>query len=142
MKTFSTIIATAALLGLAASAPAAELEIQVQGLASGQGEVLVAVFSGPDNWLRKPVAVAKQPAAGQRDGTLTVLLKEVPEGLLAVSVIHDLNGNGRLDMNAMGMPQEPFAFSNKAGGQFGPPRFEQAGFELKGASARIAIKLD
>jgi len=141
MKTFRTI-AAAALLGLAANAQAAELEVQVQGLASGQGEVLVAVFAGAESWLRKPVVVSKLPAAGQQEGRLTLLLKEVPEGLLAVSVFHDLNGNGRLDMNAMGIPQEPFAFSNQAAGQFGPPRFEQAGFELKGTSARIIVKLD
>ncbi|MFX8281946.1 DUF2141 domain-containing protein, partial [Acinetobacter baumannii] len=41
-------------------------------------------------------------------------------------VFQDANGNGRLDMNAMGMPVEPFGFSNDAVGNFGPPRFEQA----------------
>lgn len=120
---------------------AAELELDVQGLSAGTGQLLVAVF-GADGWLRRPIAASRQDASTQQAGALRILLKSVPEGTVGVSVIHDLNGNGRLDMNAMGMPQEPTAFSNNAVGQFGPPRFEQAAFELKGEGARLTIKLN
>ncbi|MGN6826111.1 DUF2141 domain-containing protein [Paucibacter sp. M5-1] len=120
---------------------AAELDLDVQGLSAGSGQLLVAVF-GAEGWLRQPIAASRQDASAQQGGALRVLLKNVPEGLVGVSIIHDLNGNGRLDMNAMGMPQEPTAFSNNAVGQFGPPRFEQAAFELKGEGARLTIKLN
>lgn len=120
---------------------AAELDLDVQGLSAGTGQLLVAVF-GVEGWLRQPIAASRQDASTQQGGALRILLKNVPEGTLGVSVVHDLNGNGRLDMNAMGMPQEPTAFSNNAVGQFGPPRFEQAAFELKGEGARLTIKLN
>lgn len=126
---------------LSPTAQAAELELEVQGLASGTGQVLVAVF-GAEGWLRKPIAAGRQEAAAQQGGALRIQIKDVPEGMVGVTVIHDQNGNGRLDMNAMGMPMEPTAFSNNAVGQFGPPRFEQAGFELKSPGARITIKLN
>jgi len=130
------------LLALSAlSAQAAELELDVQGLGHGGGQLLVAVFSA-EGWLRKPIAVARQDAAIQQSGALRLVLKDVPEGLVGVSVVHDLNGNGRLDMNVMGIPQEPTAFSNNAVGQFGPPRFDQASFELTSAGARHTIKLN
>jgi uncharacterized protein (DUF2141 family) len=122
-------------------AQAAELELEVQGLSDGRGQLLVAVF-GAEGWLRQPLAVSRQDAATQQGGALRLVLKDVPEGVVGVSLIHDLNGNGRLDMNAMGMPQEPTAFSNNAVGQFGPPRFEQASFELKPAGARLSIKFN
>ncbi|MET0520049.1 MAG: DUF2141 domain-containing protein [Burkholderiaceae bacterium] len=133
-------------LALAAPARAADLILDVRGLGSAQGEVMVAVFGDAESWLRKPVAVARQPAAGQKDGVLSLTLKDLPPGALALSVFHDLNGNGRLDRNLMGIPQEPFAFSNDAVGQFGPPRFEQARFEPNpagkaDAAARVAVKL-
>ena len=64
----------------------------------------------------------------------------MPPGRLALNVAHDLNGNGRLDMNAMRMPTEPFAFSNNATGMFGPPKFEAAQFEVV-AGARLSVSL-
>lgn len=137
MKAF--LMSTLALSGLCAQA--ADLELDLQGLSGGTGQVLVAVF-GAEGWLRQPIAVTRQDAAAQRGGALRLMLKEVPEGVVGVSVIHDLNGNGRLDMNAMGMPQEPTAFSNNAVGQFGPPRFEQASFELTSAGARITLNFN
>jgi uncharacterized protein (DUF2141 family) len=133
------LISTLALSSLCAHA--AELELELQGLSGGGGQVLAAVF-GAEGWLRRPLAVARHEAAGQQGGALRLVLRDVPEGVVGVSVIHDLNGNGRLDMNAMGIPQEPTAFSNNAIGQFGPPRFEQASFELKPAGARLTIKFN
>jgi uncharacterized protein (DUF2141 family) len=138
----SLLISLLALSGFSGlSAQAAELELDVQGLSNGGGQLLVAVFSA-EGWLRKPIAVSRQDASAQQGGALRIVMKDVPEGLVGVSVVHDLNGNGRLDMNVMGMPQEPTAFSNNAVGQFGPPRFEQASFELKSAGARLTIKFN
>ena len=132
----------AALLAGAAMAQAADLELDVQGLASQQGEILVAVYAGPDTWLKTPVTVARQAASASQGGSVHVVVKDVPEGTVAVSLFHDLNSNGRLDMNAMGMPLEPYGFSNDAVGQFGPPTFAQASFELKAPSAHITVKLN
>ncbi|CAN5175397.1 DUF2141 domain-containing protein [soil metagenome] len=133
--------AAAALLLWSATAQAAELELTVQNLASGQGAVLVAVFNEEGQWLKAPVAVAKQPASTQVDGKLTLLLKDLPEGELAISVFHDLNDNGRLDLNGMGIPLEPFAFSNEAKAMFSAPKFQAARFSVP-AVARMTITLN
>lgn len=138
------LLTTAALLAAVAAtglAHATDLEVEVQGVASSDGEIMVAVFGDAETWLRKPVAVAKVAASAQQGGSVRVLLKDVPEGTLAFSVMHDVNGNGRLDRNPMGMPTEPFAFSNNAAGSFGPPKFEQATLTVQGASQRVAAKL-
>lgn len=146
MKTNTAAKVSVGLLMLAAllgTARAGELSLQVQGVASEQGEVMVAVFAGPESWLRKPAAVARQAAATRNGETVTLLIKDLPEGPLALSVFQDLNGNGRLDTNAMGVPKEPIGFSNNAAGAFGPPRFEQARFELKpGVAGQQSVKLN
>lgn len=141
MKT--PLIALAALAALCASslAAAADLTLEVRGLESSQGTVMVAVFADAEGWLRQPVAVARQSVAGQQGGVLQLTLKDLPAGRLAFSVFHDLNDNGRMDRNAIGVPLEPFAFSNNAVAAFGPPRFEQASFE-PGSSARLSIQLN
>lgn len=128
-------------LAIAASAQAADLSLEVQGLKSTEGEVLVAVFQTAQGWLRQPVATRRSSAATAAGGRLTLNLSGLPDGPLALSIVHDLNANGRLDMNPMGMPVEPYAFSNNAAGGFGPPRFEAAQISPKPGET-VAVRLN
>jgi uncharacterized protein (DUF2141 family) len=50
-------------------------------------------------------------------------------GTYALAVIHDENGNARLD-TFMGMPREGFGFSRNPGIGFGPPRFRSTSFTV------------
>lgn len=128
-------------LALAAPAQAADFTLEVQGLKSGEGEILVAVFQTAQGWLRQPVTTRRAAASTMAGGRLTLNLSGLPEGPLALSIVHDLNANGRLDMNPMGMPIEPYAFSNNAAGSFGPPRFEDAQISPK-PGASVAVRLN
>ncbi|MDI4631791.1 DUF2141 domain-containing protein [Pelomonas sp. V22] len=133
------LLAAAMTAGLA---QAAEIELEVTGLKQAEGQLMVAAFVDVGNWLRKPVAVATVAASKQEGGRIVVRIKDLPEsGDLALSVLHDVNGNGKMDSNPMGMPLEPFAFSNNAVGNFGPASFEQAKFTVK-PGARISVRLN
>lgn len=59
-----------------------------------------------------------------------------------MKAFHDLNGNGKMDMNPFGMPTEPFALSRDAGGKHGPAVWADAVFDVgTGANAqRIVIR--
>lgn len=59
----------------------------------------------------------------------------VPAGTYAVSLIHDENGNGKLD-TALGMPREGFGFSRNPAISFGPPKFKSAAFVVNGTAAQ------
>ena len=135
-------VSLAVLLAAAgAQARAADLELEVSGFSgtgADRGMLMVAVFDA-QGWLRKPVAVDRQAVSAARDGQLVLRLTGLPDGPIAVSVFQDLNGNGKLDMNPMGMPIEPFAFSRQAQGNFGPPSFEQA--VLPAGTTRHEIRL-
>lgn len=50
-------------------------------------------------------------------------------GVYALAVIHDENGNAKLD-TFVGIPREGFGFSRDPRIGFGPPRFEAASFEV------------
>ena len=41
----------------------------------------------------------------------------------------------------VGMPKEPWGMSNNARGNFGPPKFEDARFELKGDTS-LVVKVE
>ncbi|MDT8998941.1 DUF2141 domain-containing protein [Paucibacter sp. APW11] len=127
---------------LPGSAQAAEMELEVSGLTASSGQLMVAVFDQAAQWLGgKPVALARAAASAQQNGRLLLSLKDLPEGEVAFSVFHDVNDNGKLDSNAMGMPTEPYAFSNNATGNFGPASFEQAKFSVK-PGVRVSVRLN
>ncbi|MBT9491479.1 MAG: DUF2141 domain-containing protein [Paucibacter sp.] len=138
-----TILTCAALLCAALTTPAyaVDMEVEVSGLTQTEGRVMVGVFSDAGTWLKKGISGASVEASQQKDGRVLVKLQDLPEGSVGLSVFHDVNGNGRLDSNAMGMPKEPYGFSNNAACVFGPPKFEKAQFEVK-AGARVAVQLN
>jgi uncharacterized protein (DUF2141 family) len=138
------LLATA-LIALPLCAQAADVTLEVEGLDTQrlQGATLmVAVFTDAAGWLRQPRVgqrfVLGPEAAG---GRVSLVLQDVPEGPLALSVFQDANANGRLDMNALGIPTEPYGFSNDAAGSFGPPKYEQAVL-TPAAGAPVRIRLN
>lgn len=136
--TLAALTAALSLLALT-NVQAADLNVEVAGIAEAKGEVMVALFNKSEGWLRKGVIASTATAA--QVGTVKVSFPNLAEGDYAVSVIHDLNSNKRLDSNAVGMPIEPYGFSNDAAGNFGPPTYDQAKFKFGPESKSITIKL-
>ena len=127
-----TILAAAALLA-ASPAFATELTFEITGIESAEGHVLVALYD-ETQFLKKPIKAFRL----KPDKTLAGTFGDVPPGTYAVSVVHDENGNGRLDFNAVGFPIERYGFSNNPF-LMGPPRFDDARIEVNGAARAIPI---
>jgi uncharacterized protein (DUF2141 family) len=108
---------------------AGDLTIEVSGITPGRGQIYVAVYDRPETF----------PTAGQqRTGrileasaqSLVVHFEDLPPGEYAAVAFQDVNGNCKLDKNFLGMPKEPYGFSNSARGSAGPPRFSAAAVTL------------
>lgn len=67
--------------------------------------------------------------------------ENVAPGTYAVKIFQDVDGDGKMGTNALGIPNEPFGFSNNAMGNFGPPSFKQAAFEVGKEPVVIRLKL-
>ena len=83
-----------------------------------------------------PVAISQLAEAGEMTFEVTL-----PPGIYGARVLHDLNGNGEMDSNFVGMPKEPWAFSNNATGRLGPAKWQDAKFEISGDTA-VEIRLN
>lgn len=141
MKKFASITSMA-VLGLslfASAAQAGDLHVEVQGINEIKGDVRLAVFNQKGQWLKQAL-ISKSVSATQL--SVNVLFENLPEGEYAVSVFHDLNSNGRLDSNMVGMPTEPYGFSNDAAGSFGPPSFDAAKITLNQDKKTISVRLN
>ena len=53
----------------------------------------------------------------------------------------DINANGKLDSNFIGIPKEPVGFSNNCKGKFGPPKYEDCAFKIYDKSIEMTVEL-
>ena len=155
MMISSRRIATAAALAvLPLSAVASELRITVEGIRSSRGTVLIGLYDSPASFAKAVEgsaegggflvdpdrfgAVALRANAALRSA---VVFSNLGPGRYAAIAFHDENGNGRLDRDFLGVPAEPYGFSNDAQGFLGPPTFDAATMALGDGDAAIRIAL-
>ena len=117
---------------------AADVVVSVSGMAGSSGSIGCGLFPGErgfpmDNSVAQMVWLPADP-----QGVRCVFADVVP-GLYAVSVVHDLNGNRKVDTNFVGMPQEAWGVSNNVRPTLRPPRFDEAAFNV---DAGRALALD
>jgi len=99
------------------------LEVTIKNIKETTGTIRVGLFNNENDFLKNALEGKVVKASANE---ITVVFKNLKPGDYAVSVIHDKNENGELDSNFMGMPNEPYGFSNNVMGSFGPPSFEKA----------------
>ncbi|NHK28404.1 DUF2141 domain-containing protein [Parvularcula flava] len=103
------------------------------------GDVLVSLFADQESWEANDALRGITRAADS--ARIDISIEDLPPGTYAIKAFHDVNGNGELDTNLVGIPTEPYGFSNGQAGRFGPPSFQAASFELEGeGSQEISMK--
>ena len=126
-------------LSLAANLPPS-LDLDVTGLRSVKGNVLICLTANPKAF----PDCSRDPAAR----TLTVKatnasalhFSDLTPGTYAVSLIHDENGNGKLDTSLM-IPREGFGFSRNPAIGFGAPKFGAAKFAIGNGEVEQTVKM-
>jgi uncharacterized protein (DUF2141 family) len=115
--------------------------VDVNGLRNSRGEVLCYLYANATGFPQDPArAVGKVVAPIVRQAA-TCQFKGVAPGAYAVAVVHDENGNGRLDRNMLGIPTEGVGASNNPVSHFGPPKFDAARFDYGGGDRTLSIQL-
>lgn len=116
------------------------LTIEAEGIQSSDGYIGVGVYNTEATFLKdgKTFSGTFEPT---KKGKTKITIADLPEGIYAVSIFHDKNGNKELDTNFIGIPKEPVAFSKAKMKTFGPPSFEACSFQLiSDLEIRIPIK--
>ena len=132
-------------LTLAASAVAGTLTVEVNNIAQ-EGELHLAIYDDADVFEND-----RGDKGGAAPGIITGVIEhvgtrsatysfELPDGVYAIGIFVDVNGNNRLDKNFLGIPKEQYGFSNDATGLFGPPSFTDASFTISG-DRKLSINL-
>lgn len=108
-------------------ATAQQLTITVQNITEHTGVIKIGVYD-EQNYMKSTVADA-EVKANRDEVTATLTLPRA--GKYAVAIYQDKNGNNQLDVNFMGIPTEPFGFSNLQRYPMGTPKFKATALEMK-----------
>jgi len=116
----------------------ATIMVEVEGVRSGEGQMLGLLFNQERGYPTKPDKAMKQVVVPAAKGTVSVSFEGIAPGTYAASVVHDENGNGKLDTNVLGIPKEGVGASNRAKSKLGPPKWKDAKFTVDGDTATAA----
>ena len=137
------LILAATLCALIAGAPlsAATLQVTVEGIRVQEGELRLALYDSEEAWQGKAPPHAGRIGKPDGGSSLQFSFDELPPGRYALRVMHDENGNGKLDTNPLGIPKEGYGASNNPR-VMRAPHFDEAAFEIAGDEHAITIVLN
>ncbi|MEJ7934516.1 DUF2141 domain-containing protein [Sphingobium sp. AN558] len=115
------------------------LTMAVAGLRSTKGRILICLTRSPDHFPDCSGDAASHHFSVAASGDV-IALGMIDPGDYAIAIIHDENGNGRLDTFA-GIPREGVGFSRNPVLRFGAPSFSSARFPIDGAGVRQDIRI-
>lgn len=127
------------MVGLSAQSPTKnDITVVITNFNSNDGKAFVALYNSEDSFLRKGI---RNEVRDIENKSCTLVFKNLPNGIYAISMFHDENDNGKMDTNFMKIPKEDYGCSNNAKGVMGPPKWRDAKFEVKNTSVTQNIKI-
>ena len=126
----------ALLLALTGTARAAAIQVEVEGAEPGAGPILVALCQGG----LSGTACDQGDKADGASGSACFLFRDVAPGTYAVAAFQDVNRNGQLDRTGLGLPLEPYGFSNDSGRR-SRPDYREAAFTLREPGVSLRVRL-
>lgn len=107
-----------------------QLTIKIENIEVLEGDIRIGVFDTSGNFLKEGFTFKKYKIAVENN-TETIIIDDLPKGEYAFMLYHDKNADGELNRNFLGIPKEPFAFSNNVKPKFSKPVFEECKFSLE-----------
>jgi uncharacterized protein (DUF2141 family) len=120
------------------SAQNVNLTVSVSGLKNNVGILKVGLYNSDGTFLK---SIYKSIRCEIKENGAKVTFEGIPKGEYAISAYQDENNNGKLDKNIMGIPSEDVACSNNAKGFMGPPKYQDAKFNINN-DLKIDVKFN
>jgi uncharacterized protein (DUF2141 family) len=104
------------------------LRVEVSSIKAKKGEVLLALFNKPDGFPFETSKSVRLLKGNPDQGAVSFQIDMLPPGKYAIALFHDVNADGKLNLNLLGIPKEGYGVSNNAYNTFSAPRFSEASF--------------
>jgi len=116
------------------------LTITITDLKSATAPVIFSVYEDADTYL-DPKAQLKTYRFVPKATTLKLKLTDLPFGTYAIAFYQDMNDSGAIDKNGLGIPKEPYAFSNDIRPKLRAPSFDDCKFIYSKKENSITVKM-
>ena len=120
---------------------AVRLYVNVENVRSSQGLIAVTLYADDSRRFlarRGSLYVGRVPA---RAGTTRVCIHLPSTGVWGLAVYHDVNANRSFNRTGVGLPAEPYGFSNNPRVLFGLPSFRSVRLNVPRTNMQTRIRL-
>ncbi|HSH52534.1 MAG TPA: DUF2141 domain-containing protein [Bacteroidales bacterium] len=107
-----------------------QLTIIIDNIEVFEGDIRVGIFNTSENFLKQGFTFKKSKIAVKNTNE-TIIIDDLPRGEYAFILYHDKNADGKMNRNFIGIPKEPFAFSNNVKPKLAKPTFKECKFSLE-----------
>jgi uncharacterized protein (DUF2141 family) len=118
----------------------AKIRVEFSGIEQIKGKMMIALYNNSKGFPGTDALAYQTKSFTIINNNPIIEFNSIPYGNYAIAYYQDLNSNGKLDTNWLGIPTEPYGFSNNATGTLGPPDFKAAAFEVKTEVVTLKLK--
>lgn len=125
----------------AQSSETVEIKIIVTNLGTTKGFIELGIYNSSKGYLKDGYAyrTIRQAVKGN---TVEIILKDIPKGNYAVTLYHDENSDKKCNTNFLGVPNEPYGFSNGFRRRLFKPSFEDCKVEVQKNTTIKVVLID
>ena len=116
-----------------------DLKITVTNIKSLKGNIEIGIFNNAKSFPEKGKEYRTYSKSVTKDSTVFIL-QDLIKGDYAIAIYHDINSDKKCNLNFMGIPIEPYGFSNNFKPRLSKPSFNNCKIKVDKDSA-IMIKL-
>ena len=117
-----------------------ELLIEIENVTVPEGIIWVGIYDSEEHYMVKEKAIVEGYEVNDT-GRKMIRVNPLEYGNYAIALFHDINGNGELDRNWIGIPVEPYAFSKRPKTKWRLPRFREIVFAFERNHQQIKTQL-
>lgn len=117
------------------------VEVSITNISEAKGTIRAAVFANAADFEQEKNAVHEEVIPLTSTATIRRQFPLSGRSSYGIAVYHDINNNGKLDRNSLGIPKEPYAFSNNPSAKWQAPTFSEIAFVPNKVSGGLQLKL-
>tara|TARA_E500000305_G_C3984109_1_gene218410 strand:- start:430 stop:879 length:450 start_codon:yes stop_codon:yes gene_type:complete len=137
----AVLTATPLSLGAKTAVPVGvTVDITVTNLRNAKGTVWACMTTQADAFPKCDGDAKSYRTSAPAHDAIELRFDDVKPGTYAIALMHDENGNGKIDKTLI-LPREGFGFSRDAAVKMGPPSFSAAAFAVGAQPVHQIIKM-
>jgi uncharacterized protein (DUF2141 family) len=118
-----------------------KIVVQISEFRNTKGLARITLFDQSKGFPSKYKFGLKSKSIKLDTTLITVEFDSLDNGNYALSVLHDENGNGKMDTNFIGIPKEGYGVSNNINPKMRAPTFDEAMFSLDKEKKQLKVTL-